>query len=176
MRTILRVAIGAFAVWLVPLIASRVVEGWHWGPGAFVFTYVLFFATGMAYAWIARHGRTWSYRAAVGLCLAGGFVMGWATMVHLSETENPLLLAYFGVLALGAAGAALSRLKAPGLARTAFLMAAAVLLAGILTRKATAAMDTGPFWNVMLAHGGMASVFALAGLLFRREMRQGPGG
>src|SRR5215469_2860371 len=47
-KTVLRVALGALAVLMVPLVASRVVEGWNWPAGTFVFVYVLFFLTGMA--------------------------------------------------------------------------------------------------------------------------------
>jgi hypothetical protein len=53
-KTTLRVALGALAVLMVPLVASRLVEGWNWNAGSFVFVYVLFFGTGMAYALIAR--------------------------------------------------------------------------------------------------------------------------
>lgn len=173
-KTVLRVALGSFALLMVPLVASRVVEGWHWGPGAFVFTYCLFFATGMMYSLIARRMNVRSYRAAVALVLTSGFVMGWATMVHLSETENPVLLVYFGVLAIGAVGAALARLQARGLARTAFVMAAAMILALILTQTAPGQRPDGPFWNIAIAHGGMAAVFVTAGLLFRHASRSAP--
>ena len=46
----LRVALGALAVLMVPLVASQVVEGWNWDAGGFVFVYLLFFGTGMVYA------------------------------------------------------------------------------------------------------------------------------
>lgn len=55
---------------------------------------------------ITRAGRT---------ALAAGLVLGWATMVHMPETENPLNLVYFGVLAVGAIGAGLARLEARGM-------------------------------------------------------------
>src|SRR5437773_2942760 len=48
-KTMLRVALGALAALMVPLVASRLVEGWHWTAGGFVFVYVLFFALGMTY-------------------------------------------------------------------------------------------------------------------------------
>jgi hypothetical protein len=32
-KTILRVALGALGLLMVPLVASRVVDGWNWGPG-----------------------------------------------------------------------------------------------------------------------------------------------
>src|SRR5262245_11587259 len=49
-KTILRAALVALGLLMVPLVASRVVEGWNWSLGSFVFVYVLFFATALAYA------------------------------------------------------------------------------------------------------------------------------
>src|SRR4051812_24125647 len=40
LKTMLRVALGALAVLMVPLVASQFVEDWHWGAGGFVFVYV----------------------------------------------------------------------------------------------------------------------------------------
>jgi hypothetical protein len=104
-KTMLRVALVALGLLMVPLVASQVGDGWNWPPGTFVFVYVLFFGTGMAYALIARKMGAWAYKAGVGLALVAGFVMGWANMVHMSESENHAYLAYFGVLAVGGVGA-----------------------------------------------------------------------
>ncbi len=166
-KTMLRVALVALGLLMVPLAASRVVEGWNWGPGAFVFTYVLFFGTGMAYALIARKMNAWAYKAAVGLALLAGFVLGWATMVHMSETENPVNLVYFGVLAVGAAGAGLARLEARGMARALFAMAAALAVAWVITQVLSPDAPAGPVWNIGVIHGGFVLLFAAAGLLFR---------
>lgn len=169
--TVFRVALGALAALMVPLVASRVVEGWHWGPGAFVFTYALFFATGMAYALIARRMTVWSYRAAVALALAIGFAVGWATMVHLSETENPVLLVYYGVLALGLAGAALSRLEPHGMERTAYVMAAATGVAWLVTQVLYPVAYADPPDNLGVKHALLALLFVITGLLFRHAGR-----
>lgn len=174
-KTVLRVALGALAALMVPLIASRVVEGWHWGPGAFVFTYVLFFATGMAYALIARRRSVWSYKVAVALALAAGFVIGWATMVHLSETENLALLVYYGLLAAGAAGAALSRLEPRGLERTAYVMAAGVGVAWLITQVLFPVAYPEPPDHLGLRHAALALIFVTIGLLFRHAGRTGAG-
>src|SRR5438552_6811253 len=64
-KTMLRVALGALAVLMVPLVASQMVERWNWDARSFVFAYVLFFGTGMVYAVIARKMAAWSYRAGV---------------------------------------------------------------------------------------------------------------
>jgi len=37
LKTMLRVALGALAALMVPLVASQFVEDWHWGAGGFVF-------------------------------------------------------------------------------------------------------------------------------------------
>jgi hypothetical protein len=157
---------------MVPLVASRVVEGWNWGPRAFVFTYFMFFGTGMAYALIAKKMNAWAYKAAVGLALAAGFVLGWATMVHMSETENLLNLVYFGVLAVGAIGAGLARLEARGMARALFAMAAALALAWVITQRLSTDTPAGPVWNIGVMHGGFVLLFAVAGLLFRQASVQ----
>lgn len=172
-KTMLRVALAALGLLMVPLVASRVVEGWNWGPGAFVFTYVLFFGTGMAYALIAGKMNAWAYRAAVGLALVAGFVLGWATMVHMSGTENPLNLVYFGVLAVGAIGAGLARLEARGMARALFAMAAALALAWVVTQVLSSDTPAGPVWNAGVMHGGFVLLFAAAGLLFRHASLAG---
>ena len=71
-KTMLRVALEALAVLMVPLVASQVVEGWHWGVAGFLRVYFLFFATGMAYALIARRMGAWSKKAGVGVALVTG--------------------------------------------------------------------------------------------------------
>jgi hypothetical protein len=167
-KTVLRVALVALALLMVPLVASRIVEGWNWGPGAFVFTYVLFFGTSLAFTLIARHCNAWAYKMAVGIALVSGFVLGWSTMVHMSETENPVNAVYFGVLAVGAIGAALARLEPRGMSRALFAMTAALAVAWFITQVLSSDVPAGPVWNIGVAHGGLGLVFATAGLLFRR--------
>lgn len=172
-KTVLRVALVALGLLMVPLVASRVVEGWNWGPGAFVFTYVMFFGTGMAYALIARKMSAWAYKAAVGLALVAGFVLGWSAMVHMSETDNPVNLVYFGVLAVGAVGAGLARLEARGMARALFAVAAALAVAWVITQVLLPDTPAGPVWDIGIRHAGFVFIFAAAGLLFRHASLQG---
>ena len=171
-KTILRVALVALGLLMVPLVASRVVDGWNWPPGAFVFVYVLFFGTGMAYALIARKMGPWSYKAGVGLALAAGFVMGWANMVHISESENPAYFMYFGVLAVGGVGAWLARLEARGLARALFAMAGTLVVVGMIAGSP----DVPPavVRNRVVMHIIGVAVFAASGLLFRHASLAGP--
>ena len=169
-KTVLRVAGGALAALMVPLVASRVVKGWNWNPGAFVFVYVLFFATGMAFALIARRMNIWSYKAGVGLALAAGFGLGWSTMVHVADAGGPVHFVYYSVLVVGLVGAFLSRLKAQGLAYTLFAMAAIYgLIALILPSVAPSDVAR----NIAFGHGIFMSMLIVSGLLFRHASLEG---
>jgi hypothetical protein len=169
-KTMLRVALVALGLLMVPLVASQVVDGWNWNPVAYVFVYVMFFGTGLAYALIARKMGAWAYKAGVGLALVAGFVMGWASMVHLSESENHANFAYFGVLAVGAVGAAAARLEARGMAWAMYAMAAALALVAVLA--ATLWSDAPPAFLVVMpvqiVYVVFVALFTASGLLFRR--------
>jgi hypothetical protein len=163
-KTVLRVALGALAMLMVPLAASRVVQGWNWPAGTFVIVYVLFFGMGMAYAMIARKRGAWSYKAGVGVALVAGFALGWSNMVHVADSENPANLVYYCVLAVGGVGAWLARLEARGLARTLFAMAATLaLIALILPSGAPPYVAR----NMALGHGVFVALFTASGLLLR---------
>ncbi len=163
-KTILRVALGALAALMVPLVASRLVPGWNWPAEAFLRVYLLFFATGMVFSLVARRMGAWSYKVGVGVALVAAFALGWSNMVHVAGTENPANLWYYSVLVVGAVGALLARLKAPGLAHTLFMMAATLaLIAVILPSGAPPDMAR----RMAIGHGVYVALFAASGLLFR---------
>jgi hypothetical protein len=168
--TILRVAIGALIALMVPLVASQLVEGWNWGAGSFVFVYLLFFGTGMAFALITRRMGVWSYKAGVGVALAAGFALGWSNMVHVTSLENPANLAYFSVLGVGLIGAFLARLEARGLARTLFAMAVTLGLISVMVPSGAPAETAR---NMVIGHVVYTVLFAGSGLLFRHASGNG---
>jgi len=169
-KTALRVALVALGLLMVPLLASQIVPGWHWGTGSFVIVYLLFFATGMVYALIARRMDAWSYKAGIGVALVGGLALGWFNMVHVADSENPANLVYYSVLALGGLGAGLARLKARGLARTLFAMAATLaLIALVLPSGAPPYLAR----NMAIFHCVLVALFIASGLLFRRASLAG---
>jgi hypothetical protein len=169
-KTILRVALGALAVWMVPLVASQFVEDWHWGVGGFVRVYVLFFVTGMVYAVIARRMGVWSYKAGVGLALVAGLALGWSTMVQVADSGHPERLWYLSVLVVGGVGACLARLKARGLARTLFAMAATLALIAVMLPSGAP-----PYLarNMAIGHGVFVALFTASGLLLRHASLAG---
>ena len=169
-QTMLRVALGALAVLMVPLAASQFVEDWHWGVGGFAFVYVLFFLTGMVIALVSRQMGVLSYKAGVGVAVIGGFVLGWSTWVQAADLENPANFWYDIVLVVGVIGACLARLKAPGLAWTLFAMAAVLaLISVILPSGAPPHMAR----RMAIGHGVYTALFTAAGLLFRHASLAG---
>jgi hypothetical protein len=164
-KTTLRVALGALAMLMVPLVASRVVEGWNWPAGAFVRVYFLFFGTGMAYALIARKMGAWTYKTGVGVALLAGFALGWSTMVQTADSGHPERLWYLSVLVVGFIGACLARLKAPGLAVTLFAMAATLALIAVM-QPSGAPPDMAR--RMAIGHSVYVVLFIASGLLFRR--------
>ena len=169
-KTMLRVALVAVGLLMVPLVASQVVDGWNWPARAFVFLYLLFFGTGMAYALIARKMGEWSYKSGVGLALVAGFALGWSNMVHVADSENPANLAYYSVLAVGAVGAWLARLEPRGLARTLFAMAATLTLIAVMLPSGAP-----PYLarNMAIGHGVLVALFTASGLMFRHASLAG---
>jgi hypothetical protein len=163
-KTTLRVALVALGLLMVPLVASQLVPGWNWPASGFVFVYLLFFATGMAYALIARKMGAWSYKAGVGVALVAGFALGWSTMVQTADSGHPERLWYLSVLVVGFIGACLARLQTRGLALTLFAMAATLaLIAVILPSGAPPDMAR----RMAIGHGGLVVLFIASGLMFR---------
>ena len=169
-KTMLRVALVSLGLLMVPLVASRVVDGWNWPAGAFVRVYLLFFVTGMLYAAIAKKMGAWAYKAGVGVALVAGFALGWSTMVQTADSGHPERLWYLSVLAVGFIGACLARLKAPGLAVTLFAMAAVLaLISVVLPSGAPSEMAL----TMAIGHGVFIALFIASGLLFRRASLAG---
>ena len=164
-ESMFRAALVALGLLMAPLVASRFVDGWNWGPGAFVFAYVLFFATALAYELIAVKVNAAAYKAGVGVALVAGFGLGWSNMVHVADSENPANLLYFSVLLVGAVGAWMAGLKPRGLARTLFVMALMLAVISVLLPSGAP-----PYLarNMGILHGVFVVLFAVSGLFFRR--------
>lgn len=166
-KAMLRAALVALGLLMVPFVASQMTPDWHWGVGGFVFAYVVFFGTALAYGLIAKKMGVWAYKAGVGLALVAGFALGWGSMVHMSESENPANLVYFGVLMVGGVGAGLARLEARGMARALFAMAGVLAVVGVVAVTLPWDAPSGPMQNVAVLHGIFVALFSASGLLFR---------
>lgn len=156
--------------------ASRVVDGWHWHPGAFVVVGCLIFTMGLIYELITRGRDSVAYRAAVGIAFASGFVLVWSSFVHMADV-TPFAALYFGVPVVGLIGAAMARLRPQGMARALWVTALAqVLVLGVVEILLTV-QETGlgawtlAEWRGVFGSAVIALLFAGSALLFRMAGR-----
>jgi hypothetical protein len=171
-KGIVRAALVTASVLLIPLWGNTYIDGWHWHWYTFVLAAAFLFSGGLTYELIARTKSNRAYRFAVGLAVATAFALIWANRV-LAAYENPANLLYVGVVVIGVIGAAISRLRARGMARALFGTAVAQVLAPIIALV---------FWKTNLAlgkavpvigvNGLFAMLFVASAILFRHAARK----
>ena len=164
----------AAALMLVPLIAMQFTSEVAWDLADFVFLGTLLLGIGGAYEFLARKTGNIAYRLAVGLTLAGIFLLVWlnAAVGIIGTERNDANLMFGGVIAIGVIGAIIARFQAAGMARTlvamglAQLTIAAIVLIGGLG-------SSGPVWpnDVLGLTGAFTALWFVSALLFRRAAR-----
>jgi hypothetical protein len=165
---IVRIAIVAGLILLIPLWGNHYVEGWNWSPLDFVFAGVLLFGTGVTYDLIARRGGTTAYRVAVGISCATGLVLVWINAAVGIIGDGSVNLMYFGVLAVGAIGAIIANLEPRGMSRALVATAVAQALVPLIALTWVPTINFSP--GVLPVFGLNAVFVALwlvAALLFR---------
>ncbi|MFT3998556.1 MAG: hypothetical protein QM667_14235 [Asticcacaulis sp.] len=153
----------AAALWLTPLIAMQFTREVQWGPLSFVMFAGLLAGAAGIFDLLTRTSSHPAYIVAGALSLGAACLMVWANLAVgiIGAEDNPANLIVFGIALIGLIGAAISRLKARGLALTLLIMA----LAQTLTAVATATIfDAGP--PTALLCGGFAGVWLVSAGLF----------
>ncbi len=160
-RSIAGVALTTAFVLLIPLLAAPA-----WTLFDFVFAGVLIFGTGLAYSLAASKRGDIAYRAAAGVALAAAFMLVWAVVAVgvIGSESNPANLMYFGVLAVGIAGAFIVRFEPRGMARA---MAATAVVQGLVAVIALVYGVSGA-GEILAPNSFFAALFAGSALLFRR--------
>ena len=122
-----------------------------------------------------RTSRNPTYRFAMAVAAVGGFLVAWVNgaVGIIGNEENDANLLFFGVLAMGAVGALLARLKAAGMVRVLVLMAAAQVLIAVFA----IAMDLGaasPAWprGLIIMTTVFSGFWLLSAWLFSRAARR----
>jgi hypothetical protein len=124
----------AACVLLVPLVAMRFDTGVRWTGSDFAVMGAMLAAACGLVELGARMSRDRGYRAGVGLAVFAGVALVWVDLAVgiVGDTFDPANLVFAGVLAVGAVGAMLSRLRPQGLARALVATATAQALAGAI--------------------------------------------
>lgn len=119
---------------LLPLLAMQFTDEVNWGPGDFVVAGALVAGVGLTYELAARTMANGAYRAGVGVALAGAFILVWANLAVgvIGSEDDPANLMFYGVLGVGAVGAAVARFRAMGMARALLAMAVAQALVAVI--------------------------------------------
>jgi peptidoglycan/LPS O-acetylase OafA/YrhL len=114
-------------------------------------------------------GRS-AYRLAVGVAVAAAIMLVWLSLGVgiIGQDGDPANRMYFGVLAVGGAGALVARLRAPGMARVLLAMAfAQALVAAIALVAGLGLPYSGPA-ELLGLNGFFIAMFAGSAWLFRR--------
>jgi hypothetical protein len=173
-RSIVGIALATAFILLIPLLGAPA-----WSLADFVVAGALIFGTGLTYVLVARQAGNMAYRAAVGVALATALLLVWINLAVgvIGTEDNPANLMYVGVLAVGIAGAIISRFRPPGMARALLAMA----LAQALVAAIAVTFGLGSQWHglaqILGVSGLFVALFVGSALLFRYAGRvQTPAG
>jgi hypothetical protein len=117
-----------------------------------------------------------TYKLAAGLALVGALMLIWLSLGVgiIGADGDPANLMYFGVLAVGIAGAAIARFQPEGMARALFAMALAqALVAAVAIVGGLGRPYSGPL-ELMILNGFFIALFAASAWLFRRAAQGRP--
>ena len=166
----------AAALLLTPLAAMQFTDEVQWTAFDFAVFGAMLAAAGGAMEAAVRMSGSWFYRIAAGVAVLTGFLLVWATLAVgiIGDEDEAGNLMFFGVLLIGAAGAAVARFRAEGMGRTLFAMALAQAAAGA-TALIAGWGATSAIWpmDILGATGVFTAAWLISAGLFRRAAVEG---
>ena len=165
----------AAAFILLPVLAMQVTDQVNWSLADFVLAGGLVAGVGAISEVAVRMTSDRSYRAAVAVALAAGFLLIWlnGAVGVIGSENNPANLMYGGVLAVAIAGAVLARLQPEGMARAMIATALAQMLVAVIALTAGSGFPASGPLEVLSLNAGFAVLWLTAAWLFRRAVRAG---
>jgi hypothetical protein len=165
----------AAVLMLLPLVAMQITDEVVWDLADFAFFGALLASTGITYELAVRKTGSTAYRAAVGVSLAGAFILVWmnaAVGVIGSENDDANLM-YAGVLAVGVIGAIIARFQPGGMARALFATALAQAVVALIALIGGFG-STDPTWplDILILTGFFTAVWLISAWLFRKVARE----
>jgi hypothetical protein len=145
-----------------------------WGIEDFVIFGTMLAGVALALALVRRRGRRKPYRFAVGVALAGAFLLMWinGAVGIIGSENNDANMLYFGVIAIGFLGAIVARGRPRGMSLAMFMAALAqvsIAAVALLTDWGV----TGPIspWDVVVLTAFFTALWLISAWLFRRAAR-----
>ncbi|MBB3764980.1 hypothetical protein [Sphingomicrobium lutaoense] len=160
---------------IAPLVAMQMGDSVQWTAFDFIVAALLLGGTGLGIELFLRRSHSTAYRFGALIGVGGLLFLVWANLaVGIVGSENdPFNLFYFLALPIVALGAAFSRLKAKGMARTMAIVAALCVLmalAGLVTGKH---LQPGESLAELIGVNALfAGLFTGSALLFERATRR----
>jgi hypothetical protein len=151
----------------------QISDEWNWDLFDFIFAGTVLFGAALTYELVAVKGGTAAYRAAVGVAVATGLVLVWINAaVGVIGDDESFNLMYFGVLAIGIAGALAARFRPQGMMRALLAVSIAQMLVPLVvlaipTWRAALWEPPGPA-GVFILNAIFAALWVASALLFRR--------
>jgi hypothetical protein len=169
-QSVLWVALVTAVILFIPLMAMQFTNEVNWSAGDFVIMGILVFTTGFSYVLLIRSSSNIIYRASVALAIGSTFLLIWANLAVglIGSGANAANLMYAGIVAIVIIGTFLSRLTAKGMERVMFTAAITLVLIAIIQWLAKMYQYPGSsVIEIIAVNGFFATLFAVAGLLFR---------
>ena len=171
-KTVMYMVIAA-ATLLVPFVAMRFTEEVEWGIGDFALAWILIFGALLTFNLIS--GKTkGTYKAAVGVAVTTALFLIWMNLgVGLIGSEdNPINLAFGGVLFLGVIGAFVSRLESTGMAKTLAVMAVAHALIAVYAMVTGLGEPVNGVREILTINGVFVALWIGSAWLFQKAARE----
>lgn len=171
----LYLALGTAAILTIPFIAMQFSSEVVWTLSDFIFAATLIFGTGFTYLFLTRNSDTIPYRIAMGFALGTGFLLIWSNLAVgiIGSESNVINLLYFGVIAIGVAGAVIARFKAGGMMITLFILAfAQSVIAAVAILDRYDQSPSGTLMEIIGVNGFFVALWVVSALLFRHAMVQ----
>lgn len=158
----------AATILLLPLIAMQFTEEMAWSLHDFVFAGVLVVGTGGLLELTVRTTGSQAYRAAVGVALAGLFLLVWinGAVGIIGNENNPANRMYGGVLVIALLGTLIARARARGMVFTLIAMAVAQAVIAVV------ALFLGHF--TLILNGFFIALWLASARLFRKAAEHTP--
>ncbi len=169
-KNLLYLAAGTATILLIPFIAMQFTPEVVWTLSDFIIAGALILGTGCTYLFITRKSGTNAYRVAVGLALGTGFFLIWSNLAVgvIGSEDNPINLAYFGVIAIGIIGAFFSSFKADGMVITLFVAAMAqALIAFVAIFGGYYQSPPSSVMEILGVNGFFVTLWIVSALMFR---------
>jgi len=146
-----------------------------WDIVDFIIFGVMLFGVGVIYTLVRRTSDNTTYRFAVGVALAAGFILIWVNgaVGIIGDESNDANMMYLGVLAVAVIGAIVARFQPHEMVRTMYVTALAQVVVGVIALSFGLG-SAAPVWpkDILILTGFFVALWLLSARLFQKVARE----